>query len=352
MRVDAFDYDLPPDRIALAPVEPRDAARLLVVPPAPAPFGDRQVRDLVGLLQPGDALVMNDTRVIPAALDGIRRRQGVDAKVSFNLTRRLDAARWRAFARPGKRLALADRVDFGADLSATVEAKLDAGEVVLRFERSGLDLDCAIEAVGTTPLPPYIALKRPPSASDAQSYQTVYARVPGAVAAPTAGLHMTAALLDALRTRGVTQHTVTLHVGAGTFLPVKADDTRDHVMHSEWCELSAQTVADLERTRAAGGRIIALGTTALRVLETAARRTGALQPWSGETDIFITPGYRFAAVDLLLTNFHLPRSTLMMLVAAFAGLDRIRAAYAHAIEHDYRFYSYGDASLLHRAGPG
>lgn len=319
-------------------------------------LGDRMVRDLPELLRPGDALVFNDTRVIPAALEGVRTRGEARAHVAFNLTKRVDANRWQAFARPAKRLQVGDRVDLGGSdemcfataLAATVSAKGDAGEVELAFDLSGPDLDTAIAARGDMPLPPYIALKRAPDASDRTAYQTIFASKDGAVAAPTAGLHFTPELLAALDGRGVSRHAVTLHVGAGTFLPVKADDTAEHKMHSEWGEVSARTVAELDAVRARGGRIVAVGTTSLRLLESAAA-SGTLEPFCGETAIFITPGYRFKVVDVLMTNFHLPRSTLFMLVSAFAGLDTMRAAYAHAIAADYRFYSYGDASLLMRA---
>ena len=357
MRTDLFDFDLPDDRIALEPVRPRDAARLLIVRPH-QPLSDGIVRDLPAQLRRGDALVVNDTRVIPAALDGIRRRgDGPPARVAFNLIKRIDDSRWRAFARPAKRLEAGDRIQFGTSetvclagaLNATVAAKLDAGEVELAFDISGAVLDEAIAATGSMPLPPYIALKRPARAADADDYQTVFATRDGAVAAPTASLHFTPELVEAIRARGVSIHRVTLHVGAGTFLPVKADDTDDHQMHSEWGELTTATADELASVRARGGRIFAAGTTALRILETATDADGIVQPFGGETAIFITPGYRFRCVDALLTNFHLPRSTLFMLVSAFAGLDTMRAAYAHAIAGDYRFYSYGDASLLFRA---
>ncbi len=357
MRTDLFDFDLPDDLIALAPVRPRDAARLLVVTPGRA-FADAHVHDLPALLQPGDALVVNDTRVIPAALSGLRRRgDGQPAKIAVTLIKRLDAARWRAFARPAKRLVEGDRVHFGSQgnmclagqLDATVVAKAEAGEVELAFDFAGAALDEAIRAVGEMPLPPYIALKRGVAAADSADYQTLFAARDGAVAAPTASLHFTPELLAALDARGVTRHTVTLHVGAGTFLPVKADDTADHKMHSEWGEVSRETAAALNAVRARSGRIVAAGTTALRILETAASEDGVVQPFAGDTSIFITPGYRFRSVDALLTNFHLPRSTLLMLVSAFAGLDTMRAAYAHAIAARYRFYSYGDASFLLRA---
>ncbi len=359
MRTDLFDFELPEDRIALYPAEPRDAARLLVVEPGTRnPLADRSVRDLVDLLRPGDALVLNDTRVIPAALEGVRVRGDLRSRVTFNLLRRVDASRWRALARPAKRLAVGDRVRFGSEnetacllgaVDATVAGRLDAGEVELAFDLAGPDLDRAIESVGEMPLPPYIALKRGPDARDRASYQTIYAEREGAVAAPTAGLHFTPDLFAALDARSVARHFVTLHVGAGTFLPVKADDTAEHKMHSEWGEVSAETAGALNAVRARGGRIVAVGTTSLRILESAAAPDGEIRPFAGDTDIFITPGYRFRAVDILMTNFHLPRSTLFMLVSAFAGLDTMTAAYAHAVASGYRFYSYGDASLLFRA---
>jgi S-adenosylmethionine:tRNA ribosyltransferase-isomerase len=365
MRTDLFEFDLPEDRIALHPAEPRDSARLLVVDPArgaagdgPGVLQDRSVRDLADLLRPGDAMVFNDTRVIPAALDGVRVRNEVASRVSFNLLRRVDDCRWRALARPAKRLVVGDRLRFGAEtdgaclmsaLGATVSDKLDAGEVELMFDLSGPDLDFAIQGVGSMPLPPYIAGRRAPDARDRDTYQTIYAARDGAVAAPTAGLHFTPGVFAALDARGISRHFVTLHVGAGTFLPVKVDDTADHKMHSEWGEVSAATADALNAVRARGGRIVAAGTTSLRILESAASADGKIQPFSGDTAIFITPGYRFRAVDVLMTNFHLPRSTLFMLVSAFAGLQTMKAAYAHAVASDYRFYSYGDASLLFRA---
>ena len=355
MRTDLFDFELPEERIALHPAEPRDSARLLVVGHS-SRFEDRAVRDLPQLLRAGDALVFNDTRVIPAALGGVRERDGNLARVDFNLVKRLDEATWRAFARPAKRLAPGDRVRFGASgdvcfrdvLDATVTAKGEAGEVDLAFDRHGAYLDEAIATLGEMPLPPYIALKRPPSPEDRRSYQTIFAERDGAVAAPTAGLHFTPELLAALDAAGVSRHAVTLHVGAGTFLLVKVADTDAHVMHSEWGEVPAATAEALEAVRARGGRVVAVGTTSLRILESAADRSGLIRPFSGETAIFITPGYHFKAVDVLMTNFHLPRSTLFMLVSAFAGLDVMKAAYAHAIASGYRFYSYGDASLLFR----
>jgi len=356
MRTDLFDFELPEERIALHPVSPRDKARMLVVPAGEAPFEDRGVHDLPKLLRVGDALVFNDTRVIPAALEGVRRRGDLEAHVAVTLIERLAPDRWRTLARPAKRLQEGDRLHFGHDgemcmlgaLDAAVVARGEAGEVDLAFDLAGADLDAAIAALGQMPLPPYIAGKRSVEAADCIDYQTVYAAHDGAVAAPTAGLHFTPELMAQLDARGVSRHFVTLHVGAGTFLPVKAEDTSGHKMHAEWGEVSPATVAALNETRARGGRIVAVGTTSLRLLETAAR-SGDLQPFRGSTDIFITPGYQFRAVDVLMTNFHLPRSTLFMLVSAFAGLERMKAAYAHAVASGYRFYSYGDASLLFRA---
>ncbi|GJE28908.1 tRNA preQ1(34) S-adenosylmethionine ribosyltransferase-isomerase QueA [Methylobacterium organophilum] len=355
MRVDAFDFDLPESLIALRPASPRDAGRLLVVQPGEA-LADRAVRDLPRLLRRGDVLVFNDTRVIPARLNGLRHRPGaagLRTEVMLHLREAPD--RWRAFARPGKRLAVGDRLHFGeetsgacglASLKATLEAKGEGGEVTLRFDLSGPALDEAIAALGALPLPPYIAGKRPTDAQDATDYQTVYARAPGAVAAPTAGLHFSDALLGALDAAGIARRHVTLHVGAGTFLPVKAEDTDDHRMHAEIGQIDAETAQALNAIRAKGGRLVAVGTTALRLLESATDAEGRIQPFSGPTEIFITPGYRFRAVDALMTNFHLPRSTLFMLVSAFSGLETMRRAYAHAIEAQYRFYSYGDSSLL------
>ena len=363
MRTKVFDFELPEDRIALFPVEPRDAARLLVVDPARTPaVSDRVVRDLADFLRPGDALVLNDTRVIPAALEGIRIRGEQHARVAFNLLARVDGSRWRALARPAKRLQPGDRVRFGKDgdgvaclldvLDATVAERREGGEVELAFDLAGPDLDQAIHAQGEMPLPPYIAGRRAPDAADRTRYQTVYATHDGAVAAPTAGLHFTPKLFAALEARGVSRHFVTLHVGAGTFLPVKAEETSAHKMHAEAGEVSPETAAALNAARRAGGRIVAVGTTSLRLLESAAAEDGTIKPFAGETDIFITPGYRFRAVDLLMTNFHLPRSTLFMLVAAFSGLETMKRAYAHAVASGYRFYSYGDASLLYPAHGG
>ncbi len=360
MNVDLFDFELPEERIALRPVSPRDAARLLVVrPDAVEPFEDRIMRDLASLLQPGDALVLNDTRVIPSRLYGRRWRGETSARIEIMLHKRESAHGWLAFARPAKKLALGERIVFDADgasnacelarLDAEVVAKGEGGEVELAFSLTGPLLDEAIARLGELPLPPYIAGKRATDAADAVDYQTLHAREDGAVAAPTAGLHFTEALVAALEARGVSRHFVTLHVGAGTFLPVKAQDTSEHRMHAEWGVVSPETAAALNAVRARGGRIVAVGTTSLRLLESAAQEDGTITPFSGDTAIFITPGYRFRAVDLLLTNFHLPRSTLFMLVSAFCGLDVMRRAYRHAIESGYRFYSYGDGSLLQRA---
>ena len=355
MRVDLFDFDLPPERIALRPMAPREAARLLVV------RGDareeRHIGDLPELLRAGDALVVNDTRVIPARLEGVRVRGDNVARIEATLIKRESSNRWRALVRPAKRLAPGDRIRFGetSESMACLLASLDAdvlerndGEVLLAFDFDGAALDEAIERLGHMPLPPYLAARRADDDADARDYQTMFADGAGAVAAPTAGLHFTPALLAALEARGVAVHRVTLHVGAGTFLPVKVDDTADHIMHSEWGAVSAQTARALNATRARGGRIVAVGTTVLRILESATDESGAVQPFAGDTAIFITPGYRFRAVDVLMTNFHLPRSTLFMLVAAFVGLENIQAAYAHAIAADYRFYSFGDACLLLR----
>lgn len=350
MLVSEFDFELPTDRIALHPVSPRDAARMLVVRPG-EPLEDRHVTDLLDILKPGDVLVVNDTRVLPAELSGTRVRGDVRAKVAFNLHKRVDAYSWRAFARPAKKLHLLDRLELGQGgaIKATLTGKGDAGEVTLSFDVGGAELDEEIKANGAMPLPPYIEAKRKTEERDKVDYQTVYATVEGAVAAPTAGLHFTERLLQQLADKGVTVEKVTLHVGAGTFLPVKVDDTAEHVMHSEWGEVSEAVVHRLLEARAKGGRVVAVGTTSLRLLESAARATGTLRPFRGDTDIFITPGYTFRSVDVLMTNFHLPKSTLFMLVSAFSGLETMQAAYAHAIADAYRFYSYGDASLLFRA---
>lgn len=364
MRVDAFDFHLPEERIALYPADPRDSARLLQVAPDGA-FSDLTVADLPGLLQPGDLLVLNETRVIPAQLAGERTRPGAELlPVSITLMEQQEAAlTWRAMARPGKRIKPGDRVHFPSaarpQLTCTVEEKRDDGLLVLAFEGDDQSFANALQDVGMPPLPPYIAAKRGYLEADKQDYQTVYAKPPefpaeGSVAAPTAGLHFTDRLFAALDARAIKCAFVTLHVGMGTFLPVKADTIDEHVMHAEWGEISRDVAGQINATRAAGGRIIAVGTTSLRILESAAQmnrddRPDEILPFSGETDIFITPGYRFRAVDALMTNFHLPRSTLFMLVSALCGLERMKAAYAHAIAHEYRFYSYGDGSLLWKA---
>ncbi|HEV2901040.1 MAG TPA: tRNA preQ1(34) S-adenosylmethionine ribosyltransferase-isomerase QueA [Pseudaminobacter sp.] len=355
MRVDLFDFDLPEDRIALRPAEPRDAARLLVVRTGEE-VEDRGVVDLPRLLEPGDVMIFNDTKVIPAQLKGVRRRGEASAQVDATLHMRVAPDRWLAFVRPGKRVAPGDRIHFGHDgnscflgaLDATVVEKGEGGEVLLAFDLSGPFLDEALHAVGHIPLPPYIASKRDDDERDRTDYQTIFARDEGAVAAPTAGLHFTPELFAALDARGVERHFVTLHVGAGTFLPVKVNDTADHKMHAETGSVSAQTAAAVNAARARGSRVVSVGTTSLRLLESAARDDGTLTEWSGATSIFITPGYRFRIVDMLMTNFHLPRSTLFMLVSAFSGLETMRAAYQHAIAAGYRFYSYGDACLLFR----
>ena len=363
MKTADFDFDLPEDRIALRPAEPRDSARLLVV--RDGCLTDHVIAELPGFLRPGDALVFNDPRVIPARLSGVRQRpdpenpgQTLTVAVEATLHHRDAPDVWSAFMKPGKRLKTGDRIRFGRDsdgacllgqLDATVVEKSEDGLITLAFDLAGPALDDAIRAVGVMPLPPYIAAKRPEDDRDLTDYQTVFAEHDGSVAAPTAGLHFTPALLEAVRAAGVTTHAVTLHVGAGTFLPVKADDTADHRMHSEWGEVSAETAAALNAVHTNGGRIVCVGTTSLRLLESATTPDGVIQPFHGDTAIFITPGYRFRAVDVLMTNFHLPKSTLFMLVSAFAGLETMRATYAHAIADGYRFYSYGDGSLLFRA---
>jgi S-adenosylmethionine:tRNA ribosyltransferase-isomerase len=339
MRVADFDFELPPENIALRPISPREAAKLLVV--QNGAFSDLHVGDLPGQLRRGDILVFNDTKVIPAALSGVRvGRLGTTPKIEALLHLRLDGARWNAFVKPAKKLEAGDIVQFGS-LTAIVEEKGEAGEVTFKFPVSGVDLDIALTQVGRVPLPPYIESKRAQDLQDKFDYQTVYAEKSGAVAAPTAGLHFTPDLMKSLQAAGIESEFVTLHVGAGTFLPVKADDTKDHKMHAEWGEVSLETLNHIQAVKHSGGRVIAVGTTSLRLLESANGRT-----FSGTTDIFITPGYKFNTVDGLMTNFHLPRSTLFMLVSAFAGTETMKAAYAHAIAQNYRFYSYGDASLL------
>jgi S-adenosylmethionine:tRNA ribosyltransferase-isomerase len=340
MRVDLFDFELPPERIALRPVRPRDAARMLVVA-GDQPLSDRTVSDLPGLLRAGDVLVFNDTRVIPAQLEG---RRG-EARIGATLHKRIDLRRWQAFVRNAKRLRAGDLITFGGEVLALAEARHEDGSWTLAF---GGDepVEVLLERAGTMPLPPYIAGKRPTDEADRSDYQTMFAREKGAVAAPTAALHFTPELMAGLAEAGIAHETLTLHVGAGTFLPVKADDTAEHRMHAEWGRIDAATADRLNAVRTAGGRVIAVGTTSLRVLESACGEDGLIAPFEGDTAIFITPGYRFKAIDGLMTNFHLPRSTLFMLVSALMGLERMRAAYAHAIETGYRFYSYGDASLL------
>jgi S-adenosylmethionine:tRNA ribosyltransferase-isomerase len=355
MRTDLFDFELPADSIALRPASPRDSARMLVVP-QDAVLRDHSVADLPLLLEPGDQLVVNDTKVISAQLKGRRIGRDTEPKIEATLIKRLDGSRWQALVRPAKKLSPGDVVRFGNEgkvcllghLDAEVERKGEDGEVTLSFSFHGPSLDSAIADLGSPPLPPYIAARRAPDERDASDYQTMFATSEGAVAAPTAGLHFTHQLEAELRQRGVGIHRITLHVGAGTFLPVKVEDTSGHKMHSEWGTISRDTADTLNAARAKGGRVVAVGTTSLRLLESAAAEDGTIAPFSGETAIFITPGYRFRAVDILLTNFHLPRSTLFMLVSAFSGLETMKRAYAHAIQSGYRFYSYGDACLLFR----
>jgi S-adenosylmethionine:tRNA ribosyltransferase-isomerase len=347
MKLSDFDFDLPEELIALRPASPRDSARLLVVRGPEGQIEDRSVRDLPDLLSPRDILVANDTRVIRAALHGRRpgRDGGPDVEIEVNLNTQLSPSEWSAFARPGKRLKEGDTVAFAHGLSARI-AKRNEAEVHLVFDRTGVELDAAIEAAGVMPIPPYIASKRAPDEKDASDYQTLFARATGSVAAPTAGLHFTPDLLAALEQRGVSRTNVTLHVNAGTFLPVKSEEISEHRMHAEQADLS-QTAADaISAARASGGRCIPIGTTALRTLESAAQQEGPLAAYSAATSIFITPGYRFRVADGLMTNFHLPKSTLFMLVSAMMGLDVMRRAYAHAVKERYRFFSYGDACLL------
>lgn len=346
MRVDLFDFHLPPELIAQAPASPRDSARLLIVDAGPP--RERVVRDLPTLLRPGDLLVLNDTRVLPTRFFG--RRGGVEVEVT--LIEREGERRWWALARPGKRLRLGDGVDLAPGLAAEVVAKDEEGRVLLAFALGGEALLGAIRDHGSMPLPPYIRRARGGDPRDRETYQTVFARKDGAVAAPTASLHLTPELLQRLEAGGIERAFVTLHVGAGTFAPVKVADTDDHRMHAEWYEVPAATAAAIGAARAEGRRVVAVGTTVLRALESAAMAGGQVRAGDGTTRLFITPGYRFRAVDLLLTNFHLPRSTLLMLVCAFAGMERIQAAYAHAVAEGFRFFSYGDACLLTRAEPG
>ena len=339
MRVDLFDFDLPPERIALRPASPRDSARLLLLDGVRTE--DHVVTDLPGLLRPGDCLVFNDTRVIPAQLEG---RRG-EASVGATLHKREGPRSWIAFVRNAKRVKTGDRIEFGNRVSAIAAERFADGSIRLDFEGEE-PVELLLERAGRMPLPPYIAGKRPTDARDRDDYQTMFASEPGAVAAPTAALHFTPGLMAALEAMGIGHATLTLHVGAGTFLPVKADDTDEHRMHAEWGRIDSGTADRLNAVRAGGGRLIAVGTTSLRLLESATGEDNVIRPFEGDTAIFITPGYRFRAIDGLMTNFHLPRSTLFMLVSALMGRERMQQAYAHAIEAGYRFYSYGDASLL------
>jgi len=341
MRVDLFDFTLPPENIALRPASPRDSARLLHVQGSDAPFADHIVRDLPDLLNPGDCLVFNDTRVIPAQLEG---RRG-EARIGATLHKREGLRRWRAFVRNAKRVRTGDRIDFGEGVTAIAIERGDDGSILLDFEGDE-PVELLLERAGTMPLPPYIAGKRPTDERDLSDYQTMFAREKGAVAAPTAALHFTPDLMTAIAARGIATETLTLHVGAGTFLPVKADDTDDHRMHAEYGRIDPTTADRLNAVRARGGRVIAVGTTSLRLIESACSEDGLIRPFEGDTAIFITPGYRFRGIDGLMTNFHLPKSTLFMLVSALMGRKRMVAAYEHAIAGGYRFYSYGDASLL------
>ena len=340
MRVDLFDFDLPPERIALRPASPRHCARMLVARGA-SELSDRIVSDLPALLNPGDVLVFNDTRVIPAQLEGVRG----EAKIGATLHKRIDLRRWQAFIRNAKRLREGDRIQFANDVAAIAEQRHGDGSFTLAFEGDE-PVETLLERAGRMPLPPYIASKRALDERDKSDYQTIFAREDGAVAAPTAALHFTPELLAALDEAGIVREMLTLHVGAGTFLPVKADDTADHAMHAEWGRIDAATADRLNAARAAGNRVISVGTTSLRLLESAAGDDDIIRPFEGDTAIFITPGYRFRAIDGLMTNFHLPKSTLFMLVSALMGMERMQALYAHAIADQYRFYSYGDSSLL------
>jgi len=339
MRVDLFDFDLPADRIALRPARPRDSARLLLV--QGAKIDDRQFLELPKLLKPGDVLVFNDTKVIPAQLEG---RRG-ETRIGATLHKREGPREWQAFLRNAKRARVGDTIDFGEGVHASVVEKSDAGSALIHFHGNE-PVELLLERAGRMPLPPYIASRREVDDTDRDDYQTMFAREEGAVAAPTAALHFTERLLEALDAQGIGRETLTLHVGAGTFLPVKTDDTGGHVMHSEWGRIDPATAERLNSARASGGRLIAVGTTSLRLLESASDEDGTIRPFEGDTAIFITPGYRFNAIDGLITNFHLPRSTLFMLVSALMGLEVMKSAYAHAIDGGYRFYSYGDASLL------
>ena len=353
-----FDFDLPEDRVARHPASPRDSARLLHIPArrdaVDAGFGDLSIGDLPRLLLPGDVMVFNDTKVIPAQLTGIRARAAQLAgepatKIEVTLHKADGLDQWRVFAKPGRRLKVGDQIVFAPDFSAQVLDKTPEGEITLRFNAGGAELLAALHRHGEMPLPPYIRKLRAADSHDAVDYQTVYARAEGAVAAPTAGLHFTPDLFAALAARGIERQMVTLHVGAGTFLPVKAERIAEHKMHAEYGEIDAATASAINQARAEGRRIVSVGTTSLRLLESAAAADGSLKPFAGDTDIFITPGYRFKCIDLLMTNFHLPKSTLFMLVCAFAGMERMKSAYGHAIKQGYRFFSYGDSSLLERA---
>jgi S-adenosylmethionine:tRNA ribosyltransferase-isomerase len=358
MRVDDFDFELPNENIALRPLAKREAAKLLRVSSSASPLlSDHHIYDLVKLLHPGDALVFNDTRVVPARLSGRRIGRGeTNPKIEITLHQRNSESCWLAFAKPGRKLRVDDVLQLGGEsavcysdsLNATISAKGEGGEIALDFELSGTFLDEAIAQHGVMPLPPYIASQRAPDAQDERDYQTIYATREGAVAAPTAGLHFTGDLMQSLKANDISCHFLTLHVGAGTFLPVKVDDTADHKMHREWGEITESTAKALNQVKAQGNRLICVGTTSLRMIETAAQADGTILPMTCNTDIFITPGYKFKVVDGLFTNFHTPRSTLFMLVSAFCGLDQMRQAYAHAIKNTYRFYSYGDACLLER----
>ncbi|HJO64827.1 MAG TPA: tRNA preQ1(34) S-adenosylmethionine ribosyltransferase-isomerase QueA [Sphingomonas sanguinis] len=339
MNVDLFDFALPPERIALYPASPRDSARMLVLEGDAT--RDARVSDLPAVLRAGDLLVFNDTRVIPAQLEGLRG----EARIGATLHKREGTRRWRAFIRNAKRLHDGDVIDFGAGVTATARDRAEDGSFALDFAGDE-PVELLLERAGTMPLPPYFAQKRAATEKDADDYQTMFANEPGAVAAPTAALHFTPELLASLDAAGIEHATLTLHVGAGTFLPVKADDTVDHKMHAEWGRIDAATADRLNAVKARGGRVIAVGTTSLRLIESAAGEDGVIRPFEGDTAIFITPGYRFRGIDGLMTNFHLPRSTLFMLVSALMGLERMQAAYAHAIATEYRFYSYGDGSLL------
>jgi S-adenosylmethionine:tRNA ribosyltransferase-isomerase len=355
MHISLFDFELPEERIALRPVSPRHAAKMLIVQPDEThSLCDASVCDLPSWLKSGDVLVLNNTKVIPARLYGVRWRGKVQAKIEILLHMRLSGYEWKTFARPAKKLQQGDVIAFtnisvpDVALRAHVMEKGEEGEVTLRFEMSGAELDQALVHIGEMPLPPYIAGKRKTDEQDASDYQTVYAKHEGAVAAPTAGLHFTPELIKALEESGIKRYFVTLHVGAGTFLPVKVEDTRDHKMHAEWGHVDMETASALNAVKASGGRIVAVGTTSLRLLESACDEHGVIQPFHDATQIFITPSYHFKAVDILMTNFHLPKSTLFMLVSAFCGLEMMQQAYAHAIKSGYRFYSYGDSSLLFR----